>query len=295
MELRVLQYFLAVAREGSITKAASSLHLSQPTLSRQIQEMERELGKKLLNRETRKITLTDEGQLLKERAEEILQLAERTENEIASAGAAQLSGRVYIGAGETYSFRLLSRAVKAVQDQYPKITFDITSSGSSDLFEKLEKGLLDFALVFGPVDQTKYHMIRLAGEERWGVLMKKDAPLAQKKKISPKDLADQPLLLSKTSLADSTLLNWMHKDRDQVNIRDTYNLIYNGSLMVEEGIGYALTIEKLINVTDTDLAFRLLDPPVSAEVHFVWKKYQTLSKAAQCYLDEVKKVMRDTE
>lgn len=292
MELRVLQYFLAVAREESITKAAQSLHLSQPTLSRQIKDMEEELGAPLLKRQARKVTLTEEGRMLKARAEEILQLVQKAENDITSASAEEISGIVCLGAGETDAFRLLTKAEKVVQKEHPSISFDITSGGSADITEKLDRGLIDFGLVFGPVNTSKYHAVRIPIEDRWGVLMRRDAPLADLKVIHPEDIAGMPLILSKTSLEDGILLNWMHHDLDQINLKATYNLIYNGSRMVLENIGYAFTIDHLINVTgDSELVFRPLDPPLTAEMHFIWKKYQTLSKAAQCYLDCVLNIL----
>lgn len=293
MELRVLQYFLAVAREESITKAAASLHLSQPTLSRQIKDLEDELGKKLLIREARKVTLTDEGILLKNRAEEILQLVHRTENDITSSNAEEISGKVYLGAGETDAFRLLTQAEKQVQEEHTGISFDVISGGSADITEKLDRGLIDFALVFGPVDSSKFNLVRMPVEEKWGVLMRRDDPMAKLKKIHPKDIAGKPLILSKTSLEDGILLNWMHQDLDQINLKATYNLIYNGSRMVLENIGYAFTIDHLINVTgDSEFVFRPLDPSLTAEMHFIWKKYQVLSKAAQCYLDCVLQLLQ---
>lgn len=292
MELRVLQYFLAVAREQSISGAAQSLHLSQPTLSTQIKAMEEELGKQLLIRGTpgsRKVTLTEEGMILRKRAEEILDLVNRTTNEIALSDQA-IAGDVYIGAGETDGIRLLTQVARKVQTQYPHVHFHISSGDGKDVLENLDKGLIDFGLLLQQVDISKYEMIEIPVRENWGVLMRKDAPLAQKSFIAPEDLWDEPLIISRQASSSAMLSAWLKKDLSALHIAATYSLLYNGSLMVEEGMGYALCLDKIINTSgDSCLCFRPFSPSLELGVYMVWKKYQVFSKAAEKYLDMLRK------
>ena len=193
MELRVLQYYLAVAREQTISGAAESLHLTQPTLSRQLKELEDELGKPLMIRGNRRITLTEEGMLLRKRAEEIVALVSKTTNEIACSSQV-VAGDVSIGTGETDAVRIIARIAQSVQEQYPQIRYHITSGDSADITEKLDKGLLDFGILLEPVDISKYDCLRLPMQDTWGVLMRKDAPLAHKQRIAPEDLWHKPLI-----------------------------------------------------------------------------------------------------
>ncbi len=286
MELRVLQYFLAVTREQSISGAAEYLHLSQPTLSRQLKDMENELGKQLLIRGNRKITLTEEGMILRKRAEEIMELVQKTEKEI-SLSDEFIAGDVYIGAGETDAIRLIARAAKQVQTQYPNIHFHIVSGDSSDLIEKLDKGLLDFSILFSKVDTPKYDSIEIPIKDVWGVLMRRDSPLAEKRAITPEDLWDQPLIISRQASAeDSAVARWLNKDLSKLNIVATYNLVFNASLMADEGLGYVLGLDKLINVSgDSNLCFKPFFPDLEASIMMVWKKYQVFPKAAEKFLE----------
>lgn len=281
MELRVLQYFLAIAREQSIVHAAESLHLSQPTLSTQIKQLEKELGKQLFIRGgkgSRRITLTDEGMILKKRAEEILELVRKTESEITSSDDV-LIGNIYIGAGETDGIRLIAKAAKQMQNQYPGIQFHISSGNSMFVKESLDRGLIDFGIVFGTVDLTTYNALKVPSKDIWGVLMRKDAPLAQKERITRKDLWNQPLILSQQESAGGQIMQWLKRDPSRLHITATYNLIYNASRLVDEGLGYALSFDKLINTTgESSLCFRPLDPPLETEMHIIWKKYQIFSK-----------------
>ena len=289
MELRVLRYFLAVAREQNITAAANFLHLSQPTLSRQLMALEEELGKKLMIRGKRHITLTDEGRLLRKRAEELVALADRTEAELTSPESG-LSGDVYIGGGETDAMRFVARAAKHIQETYPDVRYHISSGDADDIREKLDKGLLDFGLFVEPADITKYEFLRLPATDRWGILMRRDSPLASAETIKPEDLWDLPLLLSRQTLTDKTLLNWFKKDISQLNIVSTYNLIFNASLMVDEGMGYALTLDKLIDTSaeSSALCFRPLQSQIEVHLDIVWKKYQVFSKAAGLFLQKIR-------
>ncbi len=284
MELRVLRYFLAVAREESISAAAESLHLTQPTLSRQLMDLEAELGKTLFLRGNRKVTLTQEGAFLRKRANEILDLVEKTQAEFQTSQEA-LSGDVYVGGGESDAMRLIARTAGALQSAHPQVRFHLYSVNAYDVGERLEKGLLDFGILMGTADLANYDYLQLPLYDSWGVLMRKDSPLAQKARVRPEDLWDQPLLLSRQALIKSSLSNWLQRDLGALNVVSTYNLLFNASLMVEEGLGYALALDKLINTSgDSPLCFRPLEPALRSELHVVWKKYQVFSKAAEAFL-----------
>ena len=295
MELRVLQYFLAVAREQNITAAANSLHLSQPALSRQLKEMEEELGKQLLIRGTkgsRKVLLTDEGMILRKRAEEILSLVRRTEEEITCCDET-IVGDVYIGAGETDIVRLFAKTAKKLQKRYPDIHYQISSGNAEYVLEYLDKGLIDFGLLFGSVDPQKYESIPLPIKDSWGVLMRRDAPLAQKEAISPEDLWDQPLIISHQRGSDQYLARWLRRDISHLHIVATYNLVFNASLLADEGLGYAFCLDKLINTQGSSLCFRPFSPPMVSEAYVVWKKYQVFSKAAEKFLQELQSQLEE--
>ena len=287
MEIRVLQYFLAIAREQSIVRAAESLHLSQPTLSTQIKNMEEELGKQLLIRGTkgsRKVTLTEEGMILRKRAEEILDLVKKTENEILLSDSV-IVGDIYIGAGETDGIRLLAKTAGKLRQNYPGIHYHISSGNAGFVTEHLDKGLLDFGLVFENPDLKKYEALKLPVKDTWGVLMRREDPLAGKQAISPQDLWDKPLLLSQEQSDGGPLIQWMHKKLSSLNISVAYNLLFNASLFVEEGLGYAISFDKIINTSgDSNLVFRPLTPPLEVEMSLIWKKYQVFSKPAEKFL-----------
>lgn len=295
MELRVLHYFLAIAREQSIVRAAESLHLSQPTLSTQIKNMERELGKQLLIRGTkgsRKVTLTEEGMILRKRAEEILDLVRKTEHEITSNDDIVM-GDIYIGTGETDAVRLIAKTAKLLQKPCPGIHFHISSGNASFVMEQLDKGLLDFGIVFGTIDLTKYNAIKLPVRDVWGVLMRKDFSLASKKAISPKDLWDKPLILSQQENRGGSLTQWFQCQVTDLNITATYNLIYNASLFVDEGLGYAVGLDKIINTSgSSNLCFRPLTPKLEGEMCIIWKKYQIFSKPAEKFLNQLRKYLK---
>ncbi len=291
MELRVLQYFLAVAREQNISSAAESLHLSQPTLSTQLKALEEELGKQLLIRGTkgsRKVLLTEEGMLLRKRAEEILELVRMTEREI-SLSDEVIAGDVYIGTGESDMIRIFARAAKRIQEKYPDIHFHILSGNAAFVKDYLDRGLIDFGVVYSPVDTTVYSSIKVPIRDTWGVLMRKDSPLAQEDVIQPQDLWDKPLIFSAQKTDAWPMSSWFGQDITRLNIVATYNLVFNASLLVEEGLGYAVCFDKLINVSgDSKLCFRPLSPKMEAEASIIWKRYQLLSKAAQKFMDCLK-------
>lgn len=287
MDIRILRYFLAVAREESISGAAEFLHLTQPTLSRQLMDLEAELGVKLLNRgnKNRSVTLTEEGMLLRRRAEEIVALTDKTISEFHTAHDV-VSGDVYIGGGETNAMRLIARVGKKLQSQYPLIRYHLFSGNADDVAERLDKGLLDFGLFIEPANMERYNYLRLPATDTWGLLMRKDSPLADKESIHANDLENIPLIVSRQSMVHNELSGWSGSDFDKLNIVATYNLIYNASLMVDEGFGYALCLDRLVFSADHDsLCFRPLEPRLEAHIDIAWKKYQVFSKAAEKFLE----------
>ena len=291
MELRVLEYFLAVTREQSISGAAESLHLSQPTLSRQLKDMENELGKQLMIRGNRKITLTEEGMILRKRAEEILELVQKTEHEITVSDDI-IAGDVYIGAGETDAVRLLAKAGKKLQSEYPDIHYHISSGDTTDVLENLDKGLIDFGLLFGTVDTSKYEYMEFPLKDVYGILMRKDSPLAKKEHICPDDLHDKPLIFNRNTHDGDLLTSWLGKSISELNIIATYNLLFNASLMVDEGLGYAFALDKIINTTgNSKLCFVPCEPSLSVGMTLIWKKYQIFTKASEKFIMKMKELM----
>lgn len=295
MEFRVLQYFLFVAREQSISAAAESLHLSQPTLSIQIKALEDELGKQLLIRGTkgsRKVLLTDEGMILRKRAEEILALVQKAKGEVQMTEDS-IAGDVYIGAGETDIIRYFARAAKRLKESCPDIRYHISSGNAQFVMEQLDKGLVDFGLMYGPVDRTKYEAFTLPIGDRFGVLMRRDDPLAQREWIAPEELRDKPLILSSQDQNEGWIVSsQIRQDVANLHVAATYNLIFNASLMVEEGLGYAVCLEKLINTSgNSPLCFLPLHPDIVITPSIVWKRYQIFSKASERFLQELKRAM----
>ncbi len=288
MELRVLQYFLAVTREQSISGAAESLYLSQPTLSRQLKELEEELGKQLMIRGNRRITLTEEGMILRKRAEEIMELVNKAENEISMSDDI-IAGDITVGAGETDGIRFLAKAVRSLQEKYPMVHLHIISGDKAAVTEELDHGLIDFGLIFGDVDTSKYEYLKIPYKDKWGVIMRRDSPLAEKEKITAEDLMDKPLIISRQAFRYNELRKFFPCPQDKLNIVATYNLLFNGSLMVDEGMGYAISFDKLINVSgDSSLCFRPLEPEIEAEMNIVWKKYQVFTKVADKFIQKLR-------
>lgn len=284
MELRVLRYFLAVAREQNISGAAELLHLTQPTLSRQLKDLEEELGKTLFIRGNRKVTLTEDGILLRKRAGEIIALVDKTQNELSGPGDI-ITGDVYIGAGETDAMRLVARIAAKLQTRFPDIKYHLYSGNSNNVAERLDKGLLDFGVFVEPADIKKYHYMRLPATDIWGLLMRRDSPLAAKDYITPADLWDIPIITSAQAMMNNVFSGWLGDEFEKLQIVATYNLIYNASMMVDEGFGYALTLDKLINTSgSSNLCFRPLNPVLDVKLDLVWKKYQVFSKAAEQFL-----------
>lgn len=294
MELRVLQYFLAVAREQNISSAAESLHLSQPTLSTQLKALEQELGKQLLIRKTkgsRKVLLTEEGMLLRKRAEEILELVRMTESEISLSNEV-VAGDVYIGTGESDMIRIFAKAAKNIHKKHPDIHYHILSGNAAFVQDYLDRGLIDFGVVYSPVDPNVYSCVKVPVRDTWGVLMRKDSPLAEKDLIQPQDLQNEPLIISAQKTDAWPMSDWFGQDMSKLNVVATYNLVFNASLLVEEGLGYAVCFDKLINVSgNSSLCFRPLSPKMEAQASIIWKRYQVFSKAADCFLRELEDVL----
>ncbi len=292
MEIRVLKYFLTVAREGSITGAANSLHLTQPTLSRQLQDLEKELGQKLLVRGKYKVSLTPEGMILKKRAQEIVDMVEKTEAEFSSLTDV-LAGDIYIGCGETDSMKYVAAVIKEVQETYPEIKFHIHSGNAEDVTEKLDKGLLDFGVLIQPVDLSKYDSMPLPDKDVWGVIMRKDSPLAKKDYIELEDLKGLPLINSRQAMRKTTnkneFIEWFQGEFENLNTVATINLVYNATVMVKAGIGYAITLDKLADTSkESLLCFRPLRPKLESGLDIVWKKYQVFSPAAKMFLEKLR-------
>ncbi|MES5261663.1 LysR family transcriptional regulator [Priestia megaterium] len=291
MEFRVLRYFLTVAREGSITAAADFLHVTQPTLSRQLQDLEKELGKKLFIRSRHSIILTDEGILLRKRAEEIVAMIDKLEAEFNSMEET-ISGDVYIGGGETVVMKQVARVVKELQSSYPNIKYHLYSGNEDDVTERLDKGLVDFGILIEPANLSKYNYINIPAKDVWGVVMRKDSPLASKDTIQAVDLVDVPLICSRQAmqqtLSQNEFIGWFGEEFDKLNVVTTFNLAYNAAIMVEEGIGYAITLDKIVNTSsDSNLCFRPLEPRLESGLNIVWKKHQVFSAAATVFLKAI--------
>ncbi len=290
MELRLLRYFLAVARENSFTGAAKYLHVTQPTLSRQMMDLENELGQKLLNRKTHRITLTPEGMLLRKRAEEIMTMVRKTEAEFSSIGE-NIAGDVYIGGGESEAMNLVADTICELHEEYPDIRYHLYTGVASDVMERLDNGLLDFGVLLQPVDIAKYDSIALPVRDKWGVLMRRDNPLAARKSVTPEDLRKLPLICSRRDLRNKSVRNpyaeWFGGDFDKLNVVAVHNLVYNASLLVERGLGNALTLEPGNNIARGRLCFRPLNPPLESGSGIVWKKYQVFSKAAGVFREKI--------
>lgn len=297
MEIRVLRYFLAVAKEGSITGAANYLNLTQPTLSRQLQDLENELGQKLLIRTNHNVYLTAEGIILKKRAEEILDMVEKTEKEFISIKD-DITGEIHIGSGETDIVKYVAEVIEEIRKSYPKMIFHMYSGTLEDVTEKLDKGLIDFGIIMQPIDLSKYNRISLPGKDTWGIVMRKDSPLAKKDFINMEDLEDVPLILSKKVFRkpapDNEFFRWFNKKKDKLNIAATHSLFFNAAVLAEQGVGYVLTLNNLVNTSKTSsLCFRPIKPKMETGWDIVWKKYQVFPQASKLFLEKLQKRFKD--
>lgn len=292
MELRVLRYFLAVAREESITAAANYLHLTQPTLSRQIRDLEEELGRKLLIRGGRRVTLTAEGMLLRRRAEEIVAMADKTEEEFRSMEG-NLSGDIFIGSGETDAMGLIAAVCREVREEYPGIRYHLYSGNAQDVTERLDKGLLDFGILIQPTDITKYDALPIPARDRWGVILRRDDPLAGRSSLRAEDLAGPPLIFSRQVLEaraeGNELAEWFGPAWGKLNIVATFNLLYNAAALAKQGIGYVVSLDRLADTSpESPLCFLPLEPRLESGLDLVWKKYSVFSPAAELFLDRLR-------
>lgn len=288
IETRLLYYFLAIAREQSITKAAASLHLSQPTLSKQMTDLETQLGKQLLIRGKRKVTLTEDGAYLRGRAQEMMDLLEKTVSAFQTEDRA-VSGDIYLGCGETPFMGAITDVFQKIQNDHPGIKFHIYSGDAEAVLERLDKGLLDMGLLLGPVEQEKYNYLHLKQQDHFGLLMLKDCPLASQKTIHLQDLEKLPLIFPLQTASGQQRLEWFGADYHALHIIATYNLVYNATFMVERGMGYAFCLENLVNTEgNRNLTFRPMEPPLAVDLYIVSKKYQTFSTAAKIFMERLK-------
>jgi len=290
MEIRILKYFLAVAEEENITNAAKKLHMTQPSLSRQMMDLEKELGKRLFIRTNKKTLLTEDGMHLKRRAEEILSLVEKTTAEMLTTSE-EIFGHIHFGAGETDIMRHFAGALKRIHDRHPGIRISLFSGNADDILEKLEDGVLDFALVFSTAVSEKYNHIRIPLSNYRGILMRRDSPWASFPAITPQLLKEMPLITSSRSTYTQAFLSqWYTGNMDSLNIVGDYNLIFNAVFLVEAGVGNAICLNDLVPIPENSpLCFRPLAPPSSAELTFVWKRERPLSQAGALFLQEVKR------
>ena len=287
MDFRLLRYFLAAAEESSITRAASRLHITQPSLSRQLAQLEEDLGRKLYTRESYGIRLTEEGLLLKKRAREILALEAKTREELSEYDGT-ISGTVYIGAGETAGIRHIAKILHTLRADFPLITYRMISADAEDTADKLDKGLIDFGVFVGKVNLHKYDCITLPDSDRWGLLVKADDELAGHEYISPEDLRGRELLFSHQAVTQGEFSEWLGYPACELKIAGTHNLAYNASVMVREGLGILLTIEGIVN--GEGLKFIPLRPEIFAGLVLAWKKGAVFSKAAVKFLELAEKI-----
>lgn len=292
MEIRVLKYFLAVAREENITKAAESLFISQPALSRQLMQLEEELGAKLFVRGQHSITLTEEGLLLRRRAQEIIDLAEKTQSEF-KGNNGKLSGTIAIGSGELSAVSILPGLMKSFSEKYPNVKFELYSNDTDHIKERLDRGLLDLGILLEPTDLSKYAYISLPARERWCVIMRKDNPLAEKQSIVAADLAGQNVSIPTRTANKSSLAVWFGDKFDSLKIYVTHNLIYNTAVLVKSGLCVALTLEGAVSLYENpDIAIRPLFPEMTLTSVIAWKQMQPASKAAIKFIEYIRNAIK---
>lgn len=286
MEIRVLRYFLVVAREENITKAAEILHITQPTLSRQIMQLEEELGIKIFKRNRHNITLSEDGMLLRRRAQEIVALADKTIDGFLNKQE-EIAGEISIGTGEFLSMDYFCQVMSDFHELYPLVRYSIRSDNTEGIEEKLDKGLLDIGILTERIDMSKYDYIHLPQREEWGILCRKDSPLANKSVVELSDLENQTLILPKRVNKNLNITNWFENRLNSLEIIGTYNLLYNASMMVKNGMGIALCMH--LNASYEDLCFIPLFPAVHANLVLIWKKDQTLHPATAAFVEFFKK------
>ena len=294
MEIRTLRYFLAVAREENMTRAPEILHVTQPTLSKQLKSLEEELGKELLTRHSFSIKLTDEGILLRDRAEDLVQMADKIEQEFLSLDDIT-GGELYFGLAESYQIKYLARAIKVFKEQYPSLHYHITSGDTEQIADKLDKGLLDFLVLAELPDNRKYEYISFPESDVWGLIIPADDPLAEKETISVSDLKGLPLFCSDQAW-NNELKEWAGTDFPDLTQEASFRLAYNGSIFTRERLGYLLTFKNLIDTSEgSGLVFRPLSPRLETMLYITWNRYQTFTPIAERFLQYLRTSFINTE
>lgn len=288
MEIRTLRYFLEAAREENMSKAAERIHISQSALSKQLKGLEEELGKKLFVRHSFSIELTEEGMLLRKRAEDLLSMADKITAEFASMDDI-IGGNIYFGCAESYQIRHLAALIKRFKKQYPGFHYHITSGDTEQVTEKLDKGLLDFAVLVERPDYAKYNVVKMPESDRWGLVMPAGCALAQKDCITFEDLRGLPLFCSGQGWhADLPL--WCGERINDLTLEGSFRLSYNASVFTREGLGYLLTFEHLVNTSrESGLVFRPLYPELTTDMFIIWKKHQVFTPIAERFINELQK------
>lgn len=290
MEIKNLRYFLAVAREENMSKAAEQLHVSQPTLSKTLKALEEELGKKLFIRHSFSISLTDEGMLLRDRAQDLVAMSDKIEQEFNSLDDIT-GGDIYFGLAESYQIRYLARAIYKLKEKYPNFTYHITSGDTEQVTEKLDKGILDFAVLCETPDSNKYEYVKFPEADVWGAIISSSHPLAKKKSIHVSDLIGQPLFVSEQSW-NNEIKTWAKERFPKLKLEGSFRLSYNGSVFARENLGILLTFKDLINTEGTDMVFRPLSPELKSELYLIWNKYQVFTPIAEKFLEQIKKTFK---
>ena len=287
MELRTLRYFLAAAQERNITRAADILHVTQPTLSRQLMDLERELGTTLMIRGKNGLTLTDDGIFFQQRAEEIVELAECLERSFVERNA-DVSGQIAIGASEAVGSRLFARLIKQFSDKYPMVQFQLYNEMADNIKDRLDKGLVDVGLLLEPVDTLKYDFVRLSQKETWGILMRDDHPLADRERIDPDEIAEYPLILPLREPVRNEILNWISREEKDLTIPLSYTLLSNAALLVEAGLGCAFCLDGALAIhSSPQLRFVPIYPEHTTRSVLVWKKNHLFSPATSLFIQEI--------
>ena len=287
MEIRTLRYFLAVAREENMTRAAEYLHVTQPTLSKQIQSLEDELGKKLFIRHSFRIELTEEGILLRKRAEDLVSMADKIMGEFTALDDVT-GGDIYFGLAESCQIRYLAREIKRFKEIYPGLRYHISSGDTEQVTEKLDKGVLDFAVLAEEPDAAKYHTLSFPEADVWGLVMPSDHPLAKNESILAEDIVGLPLFCSEQGWKRD-IPRWCGEKMDRLHLEGTFRLPYNASLFVREGLGFLLTFDRLIDTgPDSGLSFRPLAPKLETKMYLIWRRYQVFTPIAERLLAELR-------
>ena len=287
MEIRTLRYFLAVAREENMTRASEQLHVTQPTLSKALRALEDELGKKLFERHSFSISLTEEGALLRDRAEDLVTMADKIEKEFVSLDDIT-GGELFLGLAESYQIKYIADAIRELKNRYPKLRYHITSGDTEQVADKLQKGLLDFVVLAEEPDPKKYDFLPLPEADVWGVILPVNDPLAKKKNFKTKDLVGLPLFCSGQAW-DHEIRSWAGELFSSLKLEGSFRLSYNGAIFAKSGLGYLLTFDKLIDVSpESGLVFRPLSPKLETKLYLVWKKYQTHTPIAERFLHQIR-------